>query len=285
LPNLDLLKRDLAAALLAAGIESGEARREAELIVEHVTGLSLAQQVIQADNSVSEEQQATVQRILKQRQARVPLQFCFGYAHFMGLKLAVRPGVFIPRGDTETLVQVACSRLKSEAPVRLADVGTGSGAIAIAVLKLVSTAIVTAIDISPEAVALTKENAMLHGVWQRVRLVHSDWRSALPTDLDAILSNPPYIPRSDRSLLEPEVVEHEPELALFGGDDDGLSFYRELSTVGQSHLRSDGWIALEVGDRQSASVQAVFQQAGWKEVEIVADLNGLPRVLTALKAD
>ncbi len=285
MPSLNLFKEEIAAALLAVGVERSEARREAELIIEHITGLRLAQQMLAADKSITDDQYCIGVSILQQRQKRVPLQYCLGYAYFMGLKLKVRAGVFIPRGDTETLVEVALNRLRSKTRPQLTEIGTGSGAIAIAILKHLPDAIVTAIDVSAEAVALTEENAILHGVWQRLRLVQADWRSSLPSELDAILSNPPYIPQSERQSLAPEVETYEPELALFGGDPDGLSFYRELSAVGQLHLSGGGFIAVEIGDRQSEDATAIFTEHGWQDVEIVEDLNGLPRVLTAAKAN
>lgn len=285
MPSLDSLKKEIAAALLSFGVERSEARRETELIIEHVTGLRLAQQVLAADNSVTEDQYRITLSILQERQSRVPLQYCLGYAYFMGLKLKVRAGVFIPRGDTEALVETALNRLRWKERPRLAEIGTGSGAIAIAVLKHLPEAIVTAIDVSAEAVALTQENAILHGVWPRLTLVHADWRSSLPSELDAVLSNPPYIPQSERQSLAPEVERYEPEQALFGGDQDGLSFYRELSAVGQSHLCGGGFIAVEIGDRQGAGATALFREQRWQDVEIIEDLNGLPRVLTAAKAN
>lgn len=281
MPTFQEAKRELAAGLTAAGIEPAEAWTESGLIVEHATGLTAAQQVLKAIDPVDAEQLRVMRSIVCLREKRVPLQYCFGYAYFMGLKLTVRPGVLIPRQDTETLVAVTLPCLKRLSQPKIVDIGTGSGAIAISLLKLLPGLQAVAIDISADAIALARENALDHGVLERMELVHQDWAFALPDKADAILANPPYISKSERKRLAPEVVLHEPEHALFGSGQDGLNFYRQLSAVGQTRLNYSGFVALEFGDGQAYAVAKIFAAAGWQGIAVHNDMNGLPRVLTA----
>lgn len=271
----------LIAGLTEAGIEPREAHREAYLIVEHASGLGTAQQILKADEPIGEEQLRVVRAVLARREKRVPLQYCLGYAYFMGLKLVSRPGVLIPRCDTETIVEVASAGLKDKPQAEVVDIGVGCGAISIALLKAMPDCKVIAIDISAEAIALTRENALAHGVYERIRLVHNDWRSCLPARVDAIVSNPPYVPQSARCQLSPEVRLYEPEQALFGDDEDGLAFYRGFAGEGRKHLNQDGFAAVEVGDSQAEKVAGIFSAAGWQALQIHNDLNGLPRVVSA----
>ncbi len=283
--SLAQLKKELAGALRAAGIESLESQREAELIFEHVTGLTPAQQVLKANDPIDDEQWRVIRSILRRRAQRVPLQYCLGSADFMGLKLAVCPGVFIPRTDTESLVEVALELTAGLPAPHLAEIGCGSGAITIALLKRLADARLTAIDISPAAVAATRQNALAHKVFERMTLVHGPWISCLPDNLDAIVSNPPYIPRSQAGSLDREVGEHEPPEALFGEDDDGLGFYRKLSTIAPGHLKGGGFVVLEVGDGQAEQVRSIFRDKGWQRISTHADVNGLLRVVSAVAPD
>lgn len=279
--SLSEVKQQLVATLAKAGIERREAICEAGLIVEHATGLTAAQQVIKSADAVDDEQVRVMQAIVARRGKREPLQYCLGHTYFMGFRFVVRPGVLIPRSDTETLASLAIERLSGKASARAADIGCGSGAIAITAAKRLPGLHVCAIDISPESIALTRENALALGVLDRLEIRHNDWMQALPFGLDAILANPPYIPRSQAGFLAPEVIKFEPEQALFGEDSDGLGFFRSFSQRGRKHLSDGGFIALEFGDGQAASVEEIFAFAGWQQIAVHNDLNGLPRVLTA----
>ena len=275
------MKRDLTEGLTACGIERSEARREAELIIEHASGLTIAQQVLKSGDPVDYEQVRVMRSILRRRGKRMPLQYCLGYTYFMGLKLTVRREVLIPRSDTETLVTYAIDRLAlREAPL-IVDIGTGSGAIAIALLKHLPAARAIAIDIAAPAVALARQNAIAHGVLDRMRLVHCDWVASLPDSADAIVANPPYIPRRQKSELAPEIALYEPELALFGQGADGLSFYRRFSKIAAGHLSESGFVALEVGDKQWQEVTKILTGTGWQSIETHNDIHGLPRVVSA----
>lgn len=283
MPSFEEVKAQISAALKAAGIEAREAEVETNWIVEHATGLSLAEQMVRCKDPVADDQLLVIADIVAGRERRVPLQYCMGSAYFMGLRLVVRPGVLIPRSDTETVVQVALSGLGDLARPKLADIGCGSGAIAIALLKAIPNAQVTAIDISADAVEVTRENALNHKVLDRLTILHGDWPEALPDNLQAIVANPPYVPASEHAKLPPEIGEHEPQQALIGQDDDGLGFYRKLSSAGAKHLAEGGFVALEIGDTQAEAVAAIFQHERWQAIRLHHDLNGLPRVVSADK--
>ena len=162
------------------------------------------------------------------------------------------------------------------------EIGIGSGAISVSLLAIFPGLTIVACDVEKLAIETAAANALEHGVSARLKLVLGDWREVLPGDLDAIVSNPPYIPRADRPTLEPEVAEWEPDIALFGDDQDGLSFYRAIAKFGKSHLKDGhGFVVVEVGDGQAARVAAALADWNWLEPSIYKDVNGLQRVVAA----
>jgi release factor glutamine methyltransferase len=280
------IKRQLIDQLKALGIAEHEARREAELIVEHATGCDTAQQILNAGENLDKTQENLLRKILLQRQERIPLQYCLGHTWFLGLRFEVEPGIFIPRADTEALV-IKANQLISELDQKkltIVEVGIGSGAIAISLLKLHPDRQVVGFDISETACSVSRKNANLNGVSDRLRIECGDWRNLLPDDIDFLISNPPYIPKSQAQSLLPEVGVHEPPEALFGTEDDGLGFYRDFASLLPSHFRQgQGLIAMEVGDGQSGSVSEIFASQKWFDVQVDLDMSGAPRVVTARK--
>jgi len=273
-------KKQIVDDLMASEIEAVEAACEADIIIEHVLGLTRAQQMMHTAQELNEDQLHQVKAIVDQRQRRVPLQHCLGATWFFGRKFEVKPGVFIPRPDTETLVDVVIKNIRSEQV--LAEIGVGTGVISVSLLCALPKLKLIGCDLSPAALALTHANASAHGVLDRLTLVEGDWRRCLPGDLDGIVSNPPYIPLSQREALQPEVRDFDPPLALFGFDEDGAGFYRELARVGREHFRDgSGFVAVEVGDGQADLVVAEFIRQKWCHVTIEADVNGLSRVVLA----
>ena len=205
-----------------------------------------------------------------------PLQYILGSWDFYGLRFAVGPGVLIPRADTETVVEAALARLSGvERPV-IWDLCSGSGAIALALWYSRPDAVVTAVELSEEALPYLRKNAaaLSGGV---VRVVAADVLAPLPAmrDCDLIVSNPPYITDADMAALPPE-VRREPEMALRGGA-DGLRFYRALTKSAFSALRPGGWLLFEIGYDQGESVPALLTAAGYQEVFLQPDLAGVPR--------
>jgi release factor glutamine methyltransferase len=280
------VKKTLLLTLLDSGIEQHEARREADLIIQHVLGFSVAEQLLRSDLALELQHSARIQEIAAQRKQRFPLQYCLGETWFMGLRFEVGPEVLIPRADTEILVETALELLSARRNPVFLDLGTGSGAIAVALLCIRSDAKAYAVDVSDDAVSVAARNARAHKIEDRLSLVAQDWELYDPGEpLDAIISNPPYIPLSMQSELQPEVGVFEPKQALFGTDDDGLGFYRKLSQSAGQLLKPDGFIALEVGKGQAEAVADIFRAARWKDISMRNDLNLIPRVVSAFRAD
>ncbi len=195
----------------------------------------------------------------------------------MGWQFAVTPDVLIPRPETEHLVEEVIARLPKDRAVKIADVGTGSGAIAVALAHALPLAQVTALDISPAALDVAARNAAANGVAERVRFLQSDLLDACAGEVfDAIVSNPPYI--ADSEILEKQVREFEPPLALFAGN-TGYELYERLIPQAWDSLQAGGLLALEMGFGQSVHVTEMLR--AWKCVELVDDLQGIARVVLA----
>jgi release factor glutamine methyltransferase len=282
----DQLKRDL----LALSIDEQEAEAESDLILLHITGLTRAQRLIAVQSEVPSLWQNEIARILSQRRLRVPIQYCLGSTKFMGLEFFVEAGVLIPRGDTETLVKVVLDLLSERykgaeppPPLSIAEIGVGAGPIAISLLKNLKNAKLWACDVSERAIDLTRRNAELHGVSDRLELVLADWKDQLPVGLDVIVANPPYIPRDEKVHLAAEIAWHEPDVALFTEDDDGLAFYKNFAALLPKHLLPGrSFAAFECGDKQGRLINSLFRAANWRQVKIYQDVNGIDRVLSAI---
>lgn len=263
------------------------ARVDAELLVGHV--LSLTRGEVQAkavtEAAVSSEDAATIARLVERRAAREPLQHITGRAAFRGLDLAVGPGVFVPRPETELVAQYAIDALREVAtpePVGV-DLGTGSGAIALALATEVPHARVFAVEVSPLAFIWARQNFSEQAV-TNARVLLADLADALPElsgTVDVVISNPPYIP--DGAIpRDPEVRLFDPELALYGGD-DGLDVVRQVSTTARRLLHSGGLLVLEHGELQAAQIGALLAADGWTAIAHHRDLLGRDRATTALR--
>lgn len=222
-------------------------------------------------------------RLIGERAARRPVQHLVGKVEFFGLELSSRPGALIPRPDTETLVEAALERFSGDRAGRLwiADVGCGSGAIALALASRLASARIVALDNSRGALALAADNVSDCGLGGRVRLVAGDLLTCAGTaTLDAVVANLPYIPEREIETLEPEVRDHEPREALTGGP-DGLDPLRRLAPMAARALRPGGDLLVEIGAGQLGTASAIVGAAGFASLANRTDLAGLPRVLTA----
>jgi release factor glutamine methyltransferase len=265
------------------------ASRDAELLLLHTLQISRVALLTHPGRELSAEQQALYRANICRRQQHEPIQYITGEQEFYGLLLDVTPAVLIPRPETEHLVEAILARLPKDLPLQIADIGTGSGAIAIALAVHLPQAEITALDLSPDALAVAAANARKHGVTNRVHIIQSDLLSAVSQNeapartqnFDAIVSNPPYIPESDRISLHPQVRDHEPAVALFAGP-DGLNLYRRLIPQAQVALKPNGLLALEIGHGQREAVAALLES--WQEVSFVDDLQKIPRVVLARKS-
>ncbi len=281
--------------LVEMGIDISEARREAEMAFLFVTGLAAHELWLRAKEEVSPPHRIALEEILVQRTRRVPIQYALGEAYFMGMKFAVGPGVLIPRCDTECLVEASRLEIdrivKSKAltSINLLEVGAGSGAISISLLKHYPDLHATAFEISPLAAHFCRINALCHGVADRLTLIESDYLEAFPRlagNFDIFVSNPPYVPLEVVRTLAPEVLNHEPTLALIGEGVDGLGFYRSFAQLLPNlSATTQAAVLVEMGDDQSDAIRAIFATAGYSDIELTCDLTGRPRVLAARAGD
>ena len=278
------------AVLTAAGIRNAEV--DAELLLGHVLGLSRGQVQAKAvtDAAIDPEQRLAIIEAIERRAAREPIQHITGRAPFRSLELAVGPGVFVPRPETESVAQLAIDALlavPSPAP-RAIDLGTGSGAIAIALATEVPHAEVVAVENSPRAFTWARQNArQLAGA--NLLLVFADL-AELPAELDGapldgsfdvVVSNPPYIPLG-AIPRDPEVRLHDPEAALYGGE-DGLDVIRAISLRAAALLRPGGTLVLEHGELQGSAIRELLSADGWRAASTHRDLLGRDRTTTALR--
>ena len=266
------------AQLRAAGVE--EAHLEADVLVRHVLGLDRADLLARPETPLSPAQAAALQGLLARRMRREPLAYVLESREFYGLDFRVTPAVMVPRPETETLVEeaLAWARARS-APVTGADVGTGSGCIAVSLAVHLPDARFMATDVSPEALAVAEENVRRHGVAGRVRLLPGHLLVPLPGPVDLVVANLPYIPRGRIDSLQPEVRAHEPWEALDGGP-DGTDLLRPLLHDARAYLRPGAALMLEIDDEQGATMaQAARTAFPAAAVRVLPDLAGRDRVL------
>ncbi|MDR3745111.1 MAG: peptide chain release factor N(5)-glutamine methyltransferase [Acidobacteriaceae bacterium] len=299
-----------------------DAARDAAFLLRHALAISLAAQLADPDRPLTPAQQSAYEALIQRRLRNEPIQYITGEQEFYGLALGVTPAVLIPRPETEHLVEsvlaefaahpaasafhpttgscpanpdshptnFAChptakrrDPLLPSHSLRILDIGTGSGAIAIALAHHLPNTQITAVDLSPAALAVAAANAARHGLADRIRFVQSDLLAAFSTDdlpFDAIVSNPPYVPTADRATLHPQVRDHEPSSALFAGA-DGLDIYRRLIPQARAALVPNGLLAIEIGHEQRDPIAALL--ADWFQLRFVDDLQGIPRIALARK--
>jgi release factor glutamine methyltransferase len=295
-------------------------RRDAETLLAHVFHHDRAWLLAHADDDLPTADLDTLRSLVIRRAAQHPLQHLTGMQEFFGLALRVTPGVLIPRPETEHLVEAVLdfARAQPDAHLQIADVGTGSGAIAIALASALERAHLTAIDISPAALAVANDNAGRLGLADRIRFLQGDLLTPLLTPhaqpdplftadplgslvvgsdpfdplttllnpvfdtpvFDVIASNPPYVPLDDAGTLAPEVRDHEPPLALYAGP-NGLDIYRRLIPQAFDLLRPGGLLALEIGFGQRDALTELL--ANWHSVRFLNDYASIPRVALALR--
>jgi len=295
----------------------------AELLLLHATQRERTYLYSYPEAELSNEEERAYQSLLDRRVSGVPVQHLTGKQEFWGLSFEVTPDVLIPRPETEHLIEVALDRLalrelragrpnkNDGAGLLVADIGTGSGCIAIALAKELPQAQFVAMDISPAALAVAKRNAEKHTASDRINFVESNLldqlaavkaryivpslgtRSAAGNSesavtnnqsaiLDLIVSNPPYIGRREAPSLAREVRDHEPSVALYGGE-EGYEFYAGLIAQSAAHLKPGGLLVLELGHDSRAAVQPILEPPLWTNVGVTNDLAGIPRVISAEK--
>jgi release factor glutamine methyltransferase len=276
-PTIGALLCEAGEALRAAGID--EARIEARLLLGHVLGRKPLALPMEGHRAVAEADAARFRALLARRLAREPSAYLTGTRGFWTLDLAVTPAVLIPRPDTETIVAAALDTRRERSVVgRILDLGTGSGAILLALLAECPNAHGIGLDRSAGALAVARANASSAGLGARAAFVQGDWAGAIAGRFDLVVSNPPYIDTATIATLDPEVAAFEPRAALDGGP-DGLAAYRAIIPDLSRLLPGDGAAVLELGFGQAAAVAALAAQAGLAVAEIRQDLGGIDRAL------
>ncbi len=269
-----------------AGIE--EASLDARLLLEYVCHTDRNELLVYGDKNRSEFEAQVYQMAIDRRAARIPLQHITGEQEFMGLRFRVNEHVLIPRQDTEILVEEAMRCLADG--MRILDLCTGSGCILLSLLKYSNECEGIGIDISDKALLTARENAsalQLDAVFLEGDLFAplENYVSSKTKDrlFDIVVSNPPYIETEEIKVLMPEVREHEPLLALDGGE-DGLSFYRKIIQKAPEYMRKGAHLFLEIGCKQGEAVRTLMQEAGFSQIQILKDYAGLDRVVFGMKA-
>lgn len=256
------------------GVDS--ARLDAELLLAETLKLDRVGLYLNYDRPLQTGELDSYRAQVRRRANREPLQYILGHCEFWSLSLQVTPDVLIPRADTEVLVEEALKHVQTGSA--LLDVGTGSGAIALALASELPDCRVTGLDRSVAALRVADRNCRALGLSERVSLVEGDLFDLPEGGWQLIVANPPYIPTRDLAELMPEVGGHEPQLALAGGD-DGLDCYRALARQAPSRLAGGGWLLVEVGINQAAAVAELFAAVGLHDIYCRDDYAGVPRVV------
>jgi release factor glutamine methyltransferase len=270
---------DLGEFALKDGPHPERARRDADVLLMHTLKKSRAWLMAHGDELLSDELFLSYTELLERRRRGEPIQYITGETEFYGLPFRVTPEVLIPRPETEHLVEKVIELAARFEQPRIVDVGTGSGAIAVALAHEWLSAVITAIDLSSSALAIARENAKRNEV--DLRFLDGDLLAPVAGEcFEIVVSNPPYVPSGDRATLSVEVREYEPALALFAGD-DGLDVYCRLIPAAFGALVPGGYVALEIGYGQSKAITELLAKAGFEQIEFVPDLQGIPRVASA----
>jgi len=264
------------------GIEDADA--DARILLAHALHLDRAQLLAQSDRLLEAREIDTVLPLAVRRLKREPVARILGRKEFWSLPLGLTPDVLVPRPETETIVEAALDRvlrggLRLER-LRVLDIGTGSGALLLALLKEMPNATGTGTDIDAGALACARANAERHNLAGRCSFVAGDMAAGLAGPFDLIVSNPPYVARGEIARLEPEVRDYDPKLALDGGE-DGLDAYRAIAAAAPRLLAPDGRLIVELGAGQELSVRTLFTNTGLAIVTVRNDLSGIPRALVA----
>ena len=255
-----------------------EGRRIARIVAAHKCKESEIKFLIEPNEIIEIDD---LEHIAKELASGRPVQYITGECEFCGIKFAIREGALIPRPETEELVMWAAERAKDKTAPRIADICTGSGCIAISLAKLLPNAIITATDISDEAISLAKENATHTGA--EVEIIKDDALGGLLAlqgkKYDIIVSNPPYIPLSERETMHINVTHHEPHIALFVEDSDPLLFYRSIARAARELLSNEGYLMFEIHSPLSIECAEMLQEEGYTHIEVRKDLFGRDRMI------
>jgi release factor glutamine methyltransferase len=254
-----------------------EASLDARLLLEHVCGTSHNTLLSHGDMVVEDEKVFAYREMIAKRMERVPVAYITGSCEFMGIEFDVTGDVLIPNQDTETLAEEALRYIHDGMSVM--DLCTGSGCIALSILKYTNDTKAVGTDLSEAALSIAEKNAEKLGMTDRFKTVNTDLFPETEEKFDLIVSNPPYIPTKVIETLEPEVKTYEPYMAL-DGSEDGLVFYRRIIPGAKDFLYKSGYLLLEIGYDQGPAVKELMEQNGYKDVQVIKDLGGNDRVVS-----
>jgi release factor glutamine methyltransferase len=254
-------------------------RLNAEHLLAHALKKTRMELYLEFERPLSEAELAPLRDLVKRRGQGQPLQHLLGTVEFCGQTFAVDRRALVPRPETEQLVELLIAECESRSAIRIVDVGTGSGVIALSLAKKFPAAEILAIDISDDALALAKENAAQLGLSERVRFQKADLLENLGERFDLIAANLPYVSMNDRNLLAREVL-HDPEVALFAGP-NGDEFVRRLIDQAPEHLKQNGLLALEIGINQAEGLTEILRQKNYHDIQSKKDYSGITRFLLA----
>jgi release factor glutamine methyltransferase len=282
--TVEAARRSWAAKFRDGGIESPDL--DARILIGHALRLDHAALASAASRTLAPDEQDAIAALARRRLAREPVARILGFKEFWSLQLHVAPATLVPRPETETVVEAALAAIAQRGarsrPLRIADLGTGSGAILLALIAELPQAFGVGTDINPAALAIARDNATRLGMRRRASFVACHMAAALRGPFDLIVSNPPYIASGDICDLAPEVRVFDPRAALDGGP-DGLDFYRMIAAAAPALLAPEGLLIVELGAGQADTVAALFVAAGLAPARPRADLSGVQRALCATK--
>ncbi len=277
--TLATLRKKIEARLRKTGIE--EASLDARLLISHIIPVTEIDFAINADQTVSNEQQNLIDVLVQKREKRIPMSQIFGEKEFWSLSFKVTKDTLTPRPDSETLIEVALNEFEDKnATLSILDLGTGSGCLLLTLLSELKNATGLGIDVSASAIKVANENAKNLSLNKRATFLKSNWFEKLSKTkkFDLIIANPPYIGLNETPELAPAVCAHEPYSALFAGE-EGLDDYRIIAADISSYMSEKAIIILEIGYRQSSAVKDIFAQKGFKNINVFQDLGGRDRCL------
>ena len=277
------LKQALTAAVdQLEGSDCGSPRMNAETLMMFVLGVNRAHLYAHPERELTASEQDRYEDVIEQRAAGVPSQYITGHQEFWGLDFVVTSAVLIPRPETEHLVETVLELAREVTTPRIADVGTGSGCIALALANELCSADVVAVDLSTDALEVARANAARLQLDGRVTFLQSDVLAALAgrSDFDFVVSNPPYVGHDEADKVQRSVFEYEPRMAVFAGE-HGLDMIRPLIEQAHAALKPGRWLAVEIGYSMRDAVLALLDPTMWEEPMVVPDLQGIPRVVVA----
>ena len=259
----------------------GSPRLNAEILLMFVLNCDRAYLYAHPERELTPEEELRYQEVLARRASGIPSQYITGHQEFWGRDFVVSPAVLVPRPETEHLIEAVLPLAKALPHPRIADVGTGSGCIAITLAKELPEAEIYATDISAAALEIARTNGARHELEARIKFQETDLLGGLPSDyFDFIVSNPPYVGESEEDAVQLEVRKHEPRVAVFAGP-SGTDVIERLVPQALAALKTGGWLMMEISGTIAARVEPLLR--GWAEVKILPDLQGIPRVVVASK--